>query len=163
MTVGEKKTVKGEPEKAYGKRNPSNIKLVPAKVFKSQKINPVPGMPVEVDGMRGRIQTVAGGRVRVDFNHELSGKTLVFDVELVEKAKDNKEKAEYLIARNFESSEGFNTKLTGKKLEVTIPKDAYRDRNLLVRKAGLSAEAFKHLGLSDITYVEHWENPKSED
>jgi len=160
MKVGEKQTVECDPDKAYGQRDSSMVKLVPVKFFKKEKISPVPGMPVEIDNMRGRVQTVSGGRVRVDFNPELAGKTLVFDVEVVDKAKSDKDKADYLIERNFEGIEGFDIKLAGKKLDIALPRDAFHDRNLMVRKASLSAEAFRFIGLDTVSYTETWENPK---
>jgi FKBP-type peptidyl-prolyl cis-trans isomerase 2 len=163
MKVGDKKTVTIAPEKGYGQKSPAMVKLVPVKVFRQQGMNPVPGMPVEIDHMRGKVQTVAGGRVRVDFNHELAGKTLVFDVEVVDRAKSDEDKVQYLIERNFEASDGFDTKLAGKKLTLKLPKKAFHDRNLLARKASMSAEAFKFLNLSDVTFEETWENPKTEE
>jgi FKBP-type peptidyl-prolyl cis-trans isomerase 2 len=162
MRVGDKKTVTCGPDRAYGARNTGLVKLVPVKHFKQQKLNPMPGLPVEIDGMRGRVQTVAGGRVRVDFNHEFAGKTLVFDVEVVEKAESDADKVNYLIERNFEDADGFLPKLAAKKLTLTLPKKAFHDRNLLVRKASFTAEAFKFLGLSEVTFQERWENPKKE-
>ncbi|MBU0762624.1 MAG: peptidylprolyl isomerase [Candidatus Altiarchaeota archaeon] len=162
MNVGEKKTVTCDPEGAYGRREASMIRLIPVKYFKQQKMNPFPGLPVEIDGMRGRVQTVSGGRVRVDFNHELAGKTLVFDIEVVEKAQKDEDKIKYLLERSFEGSEGVEIKLAGKKLELVLPTKAFHDRNILVRKATFSAEAFKNLGLTEITYTETWENPKKE-
>ncbi len=159
MKVGGKKKVEVPPEKGYGERKSSMVKLVPIKYFKQQKINPIPGMPVEIDNMRGRVQTVSGGRVRVDFNPELAGKTLEFDVEVVEKAESDKDKLAFLVERNFQDSEGFEVKLSGQKAVLKLPKDAFHDRNLLVRKASLTAEAFKYLGFSEVTFEETWENP----
>ena len=163
MKVGEKRTVEISPEKGYGQKSPAMVKLVPLKLFRQEKMNPIPGMPVEIDNMRGKVQTVAGGRVRVDFNHELAGKTLIFDVEVADKAKSDEEKVDYIIERTFESTAGFEHKLAGKKLTLTLPKAAFHDRNLLVRKATFSAEAFKFLDLSDVTYQETWENQKKEE
>lgn len=163
MKVGDKKTVTVEPERGYGARSPALVKLVPVKYFRQQKLNPIPGLPVEVDGMRGKVQTVAGGRVRVDFNHELAGRTLVFDVEVVEKAGSDTEKVSCLLERNFESAEGFDSELAARKLTLKLPRKAFHDRNLLVRKASLAAEAFKFLGLSEVTFQETWENPKKEE
>jgi len=163
MKVGDKKTVTIPPEKAYGQKNLALVKLVPIKFFKQQNINPMPGLPVEIDGNHGRVQTVAGGRVRVDFNSDLAGKTLVFDVEVSEKAKDEQEKLTYLIERNFEDAKGFDTKVTGKKVTIALPKDAFHDRNILIRKAAITAEAFKLLELTEVTFEEKWENPKNEE
>ena len=65
MKKGEEKTITIPPEKAYGPRNPEFIRIVPLKKFKEQKMTPFPGMPIEIDGRMAKVQTVAGGRVRV--------------------------------------------------------------------------------------------------
>ena len=160
MKVNEHKTVELSPEKAYGPRDPKLIRLIPLGVFKKQKITPIPGMPVELDGRVAKVQTVAGGRVRVDFNSELAGRTVVFDVKLEEKAKNDEEKVKYLIERSFNDSKDFEIKLKSKSAEIILPEVASRDRNILLRKASLSAEIFKCLELDDITFTENWKNPK---
>jgi len=162
VAVGDKKKVEVSPEKGYGQRNPEMVRLVPIKFFKDQDINPIPGLPVEIDGMPARVQTVAGGRVRVDFNSDLAGKTLVYDVEVKAKAGTDEEKVSYLLERSFNNVEDFDVKITGKKLVLTIPEVAQHDRNLLARKASFSAEAFKHLGFDEVKFEEVWKNPKAE-
>ncbi|MFC2162815.1 peptidylprolyl isomerase [Candidatus Altiarchaeota archaeon] len=161
MKVGQKKSVEVSPEQGYGPRNAELTRLVPMKVFKKQKITPIPGMPIEIDGTRGRVQTVAGGRVRVDFNHELAGKDLVFEVKCESKASSDKDKTEFILDRSFGQAEGFDVKLTGKKLKITIPQMIRSDRNLLIRKASFTADCFKHLKLSEVTFEEVWENPEA--
>lgn len=160
MNVGEEKTVEVPPEKAYGKRNPDLIRIVPLKKFKEQKINPIPGMPIDVDGRIARVQTVAGGRVRVDFNHELAGKKLIFDVKIESKADTEEDRIRFLLERSFDSTEGFEFRKDGEKLEVMIPDKAYRDRNILLRKAAFSAEVFKHLDVTKIVFTEVWVKPE---
>lgn len=160
MKKCEEKKVEVPPEKAFGQRNPALIRLVPLKLFKQQKMTPIPGMPVEIDGRMARVQTVAGGRVRVDFNHELAGRTVVYDIKVEEEAKTDKEKAAYLVERSFNDSQDFEIKVAGKKLELTVPEKAYHDKNLLVRKASFAAEAFKYLKMDEILYTEVWKNPE---
>ncbi len=160
MKVGDKKKVEINPQDAYGDRTSEKVKLVPIKHFKKEGINPIPGMPVEIDNMRGKVQTVSGGRVRVDFNHELAGKTLIFDVTVVEKAKDDKEKVGYLLERNFAGIDGVVVDLKAKNLELALPKEAFHDRQLMVRKASFSAEAFRFLDLAHVKFTETWESPK---
>ena len=162
MKVGDRRTVEVPPEKGYGQRSPALIQLVPMKFFKDQRINPIPGLPVEIDGRPGRVQTVAGGRVRVDFNSDLAGKMLVFDVQVTEKAGSDEEKVRYLIERSFNDSQGFDLKVAGKKATVSIPEVAQHDRNLMLRKASFSAEAFKFLGLDEVKFEEVWKNPEAE-
>lgn len=97
LDVGDKASVVIEAEDAFGKRDPSKIQLVSMKEFKKQDVKPFVGMPLTYDGQRGIVRTVDGGRVRVDFNHELAGKDIVYDLEIVEEIEDNVEKILGLI------------------------------------------------------------------
>lgn len=97
LNVGDKKTVEVPCEEAFGKRDPKKIQLIPMKEFKKQNIKPFVGMPLSLDGQQGIVRTVDGGRVRVDFNHELSGKDIVYDIEIVDTIDDNVEKIKGLI------------------------------------------------------------------
>ena len=75
-------TIELEAEKAFGKKNAKLLKLVPTNIFRKQRIEPMPGLQVNVDGMFGIIKTVTGGRTIVDFNHPLSGKDVSYDVKV---------------------------------------------------------------------------------
>ena len=57
----------------------------------------VPGVTVNLGDMIGKIQSVSGGRVRIDFNHPLAGKELEYEVEVLEKIDEPEEKAKALI------------------------------------------------------------------
>ena len=97
MDVGEKQPVEIPCEEAFGKRDPSLIQLIPMKEFKKQNIKPFVGMPLSLDGQHGIVRTVDGGRVRVDFNHELAGKDIIYEIEIVDTIDDNVEKIKGLI------------------------------------------------------------------
>jgi len=97
MNVGDKKTIEVPPEKGFGKREADLIKLIPESKFKEQDINPIPGQTVTVNKAKGTILSNDGGRVRVDFNHPLAGKTLVYDVEIVEEIKDLEKRIKSII------------------------------------------------------------------
>ena len=99
MEVGQKRTVKLEPKDAFGERKPEFIRMVALKEFKRRNIVPFPGLVVELNGLQGRVQSVSGGRVRVDFNHPLAGKAIEFELEVVEKVDGKERKAQALIER----------------------------------------------------------------
>ena len=157
MKVDEEREIEIPPEKAYGKRNPNLIRLVPMRVFKQHRINPIPGMSIELDGKVARIQTVSGGRVRVDFNPELAGKTLVYNVKIEEESKTDEDRIKYLIERSFNTCDGFELKINDGNLHINIPENSYRDRSILVRKASFVAEAFRFMNIKKITFSEIWE------
>jgi len=85
------------PEKAFGKRNPKLLKLVPLSSFKEHKIEPAPGMQVIVDNVLATIRTVSGGRCLVDFNHPLAGRFVEYDVKVLRKVEDEEEKIRALL------------------------------------------------------------------
>ncbi|MBI5036761.1 FKBP-type peptidyl-prolyl cis-trans isomerase [Candidatus Micrarchaeota archaeon] len=89
---GKTSSVSIPPEKAFGERSSQLVRLVPLQQFHQQNVSPKPGMVLELDNRPCRVQSVSGGRVRVDFNHELAGKTLdyTFTVKRVFKKPEEK-------------------------------------------------------------------------
>ena len=87
MKVGETKTIRIEPEQAYGEHNPEGVQAVPKQSF-PEDFEFETGLIIEgnVQGqpVRGVINQVDEEVVVVDFNHPMAGKNLNFDIELVE-------------------------------------------------------------------------------
>jgi FKBP-type peptidyl-prolyl cis-trans isomerase 2 len=115
MNVGDKKKVKIDPKEAFGERKAELIKLIPLSQFKKQNMDPYPGMPVNVNNLTGRVLSVSGGRVRVDFNHVLAGKTLEYEIEVKEKITKKSDKIKGIVE--------FLTKIKDKEIEVSIDKE----------------------------------------
>jgi len=78
LEVGKEATVEIPPEKAFGPRDPGKVKLVPLRRLTSKGITPQIGMRIEYDGKMATVRTVGAGRVQLDFNPPLAGKTLVY-------------------------------------------------------------------------------------
>jgi len=91
MEIGEKKTVTVPPEKAYGMPNPELVIDVPISEFTQAGLEPVEGMYVMTDSGIARIAKIEGESVSLDFNHPLAGKTLIFEVEIVDIQKGGEE------------------------------------------------------------------------
>lgn len=108
LNEGDEKTIEIACENAFGKRNSDNVQLIPMKEFKKQGMNPVPGMPINVGDKTGKILTVNGGRVRVDFNHELAGKDLIYDIEIVKILDNDEDKVKSMLELHNTNS---NTKI----------------------------------------------------
>jgi len=97
MQPGNEKEFTLKPEEAFGRRDTKLIKIVSRANFINQKINPVPGIFVTINGKQAKVQTVTGGRIRVDFNHPLAGKELDYRLKIVEHVKGTLEKAKAMI------------------------------------------------------------------
>ncbi|MDX1745923.1 MAG: FKBP-type peptidyl-prolyl cis-trans isomerase [Halobacteriales archaeon] len=85
MEEGETDTVTIDPEDAYGHYQDDQIQEFDAAEFSEmlQGQEPEEGLYVQTqEGALGEIVHVGQDEVRVDFNHELAGETLEFEVEI---------------------------------------------------------------------------------
>lgn len=102
---------------AFGKKDAKLLQLIPRKVFKEQKLDPAPGLEIDVDNQRGIIRSVSGGRVIVDFNHPLASKDIVYDVEVLRIVTDAAEKIKALL--NIAHVPYTEVKVAENKAEIT--------------------------------------------
>ncbi|MFH0970659.1 MAG: peptidylprolyl isomerase [Candidatus Diapherotrites archaeon] len=101
MKNGEQKTISLSPEKAFGNRDAQLIKILPLNEFKKHNVPAVPGTIVNANDMLGKVQSVSGGRVRVDFNPELAGKEVTYELKIEKQFTDEKEKLDALAEKMF--------------------------------------------------------------
>jgi len=134
--VGKKYTIKLTFDKAFGKRFPNLVKLIPMKLFLAQKIMPQPGMTLALDNNLVKVMSVSGGRVMVDFNNPLAGKDIEYIFTIQKILTDTKEKASalqrYLFGQEFEFDVNEQSKkLIFKDIKLTqilnIFKDKFKD------------------------------------
>ncbi|NYB51566.1 MAG: peptidylprolyl isomerase [Methanobacteriaceae archaeon] len=118
MEAGEEKTIELPPEEAFGARDPKLMQLVPMSEFKKQGIKPQVGMAITSQGNTGIVRSVSGGRVRLDFNHELAGKNLEYQIKVVEIIEDDTEKVKSLIDLHYP-----NPNLDSEKHKIEIDDD----------------------------------------
>ncbi|MEK6863582.1 MAG: peptidylprolyl isomerase [Nanoarchaeota archaeon] len=90
--LGNEYAVTLPPEKAFGKRDIKLIKIIPMNTFHEHKIQPQPGLQVDIDDQRGIITNISGGRIIVNFNHPLAGKEVTYVFTVHRKITDQKEK-----------------------------------------------------------------------
>lgn len=91
MTVGETKTFDVPPEEGYGLARDELVSTVEKTVFDQRNITPEVGQQLQIPQSDGRnlyvrVTEVRDDTVTLDANHPLAGKTLTFEVELVEVA-----------------------------------------------------------------------------
>ena len=96
------------------------VQMIPQKQFTQQKINPIPGVVLNFDGRIGKILTVSGGRVMVDFNNPLSGKNVSYEIEVLKKLEDVNEKVKSI--NDFLFQKEFKFEVKGKKVIIESDK-----------------------------------------
>lgn len=87
MEVNEEKSIRVKPEEAYGQVDPQGFKEVPKSDIPTTELDV--GTPLNARGPQGEellihVSEVKDETVVLDFNHPLAGKTLHFDVKVVD-------------------------------------------------------------------------------
>ena len=98
--VGEEGSVTIPAADAFGEYDESAVRTVSAE--KIPKDDRYPGAHVDLDGQHGHVETIVGGRARVDFNHPLAGQDVEYEYEILDTVEDPVEKARGLLQTYFD-------------------------------------------------------------
>lgn len=133
------------PEKAFGLRDPEKVRLVPLRRLTTRGITPKIGMRIELDGKFATVRTMGSGRVQLDFNPPLAGKTLTYEVTVQKKLETTLEKITALIHRRTPAVdvEKFNLKLSKKGVMINVPEEAFYVEGLQLAKRGIATDIRK--------------------
>ncbi|MFB6198313.1 MAG: peptidylprolyl isomerase, partial [Halobacteriaceae archaeon] len=85
---------------AFGEYDQDQVRTVSAD--KIPEDDRYPGAHVDVDGEHGHVETIIGGRARVDFNHPLAGEDIEYEYEVLDVVEDRIEKARGLMGSYFD-------------------------------------------------------------
>jgi len=162
--VGEQREVLIPPEKGAGQRDPRLVELKTEREFLRQEINPEVGMEVSVGGRRGIVTAVSAGRVRVDFNNPLAGKTLRYVVKVVRKATTPDERVRAVIDMDYGLADQFKIHLKDGMAEIQLPDVCKTDEKWFVSKFRVVADLRELSELRTIRFLEEYEKkePKAE-
>ena len=166
VDIGKQTTVELPPEKGYGARDPSKMKLVPLRRFRDKE-TPLPGERIELDGRPAVVRAVGAGRVQVDYNHPLAGRTLIYDVSVEKVLEDENEKILYVISVRIPEVDKTKFGLEKNKAELTIdvPEEAFYLSGLQVAKKAVTSDLQKYFpDLDTISFREVFKRttPKTE-
>lgn len=84
MKKGEKKSITILPADGYGEIREDLVQKLPLSGFQGAGIEPKVGETYNFQVAQGTVLKVEGEEVTIDFNHFLAGKTLIFEIELIE-------------------------------------------------------------------------------
>ncbi len=162
MKLRKSQIVEISPEKAFGQRDPEKVKRVPLKHLTSKGKNPAIGMRVEYNGKMAIVRSIGAGRVLLDFNPPLAGKTLIYEAVVAKKIRIIKEKVVALIHRRIPEADQtkFTITLKEKKLTVNMPEDTFYIEGIQIAKRGIAMDTQRLLeDISEINFVETFKSP----
>jgi FKBP-type peptidyl-prolyl cis-trans isomerase 2 len=143
MNVNESKKIEIESKDAFGERNPDLVRVMPIGEFRKKDIEPRPGMQLDIDGAVAMVKSVNSGRVVVDANHPLAGEKLLYEVKVVEKVDDDKEKVRALAEKNGLAAT--HIKLMDGVVELSFGDAVEKDVDYFMNKASFTRSLFRYL------------------
>jgi peptidylprolyl isomerase len=155
--ISKKDSVEIPPEKAFGNRDPEKLRLVPLRRLTARGITPKVGEQIEYDKRLATVRTMGSGRVQLDFNPPLAGKTLVYEVTVKKKLKTDKEKISTLIHRRIPAveAEKFKFKVGKGTVTVNMPDDAFYVEGIQLAKRGISLDIQRYLPeITTVKFIE---------
>ena len=159
-------TVEIAPKDAFGPRDPEKVKRVPLKQLTAKGTNPIIGMRIDYNGKMASVRSIGAGRVLLDFNPPLAGKTLVYEVTVNKKLETNEEKTAALIHRRIPVVEEakFKFNIQEKTLSIDMPEETFYLEGVQIAKRGIAIDVQKFLPeMAEIKFVETFKaEPKPE-
>jgi len=151
------------PDKAFGPRDPEKVRLVPMRRLIEKGITPQLGARIEFNGKPATIRTMGAGRVQLDFNPTLAGKTLVYEVTVLKKLETIEEKMTALLHRRVPLVEvsKFDLKIKKTEVDIDMPEDAFYVEGIQVAKRGIALDIQKFFQeINTVKFVEAFKRQK---
>ena len=131
-----------------------------------KEINPVIGARIEYQGKMASVRAIGAGRVLLDYNPPLAGKTLIYEVTVSKKLETNEEKIAALIHRRILQVEEnkFKLAIQDKILTIDMPEVAFYIEGIQIAKRGIAIDIQKFIpDLAETKFVESFKaEPKPE-
>jgi FKBP-type peptidyl-prolyl cis-trans isomerase 2 len=154
--IGKEMTIRIPPEKGAGERDPKLVELHPLREFLKQEIHPDVGMEVSLSGRKGTITQVTGGRVRIDYNNPLAGKTIEYTFRVMKKPETTEDKLRAILEMDYGLPERFKITVGKDRAEILIPDICKTDERWFVSKFRVVADIREVLGLPKVRFVEEY-------
>ena len=123
LEIGKTKTFTLKKDDAFKDKDPSKVELISLNEFKKEQVKPAIGLFVNVGNRSGKIVSISGGRVKVDFNPIFAGRDLEYTITLNKIVSKDSEKLPLLLEKAFYFMPKDKLKLNvhEKELELEMP------------------------------------------
>ena len=144
--IGQKEKKKVEVEigfqDGFGPHDPSKIKLVPRKEFQLLELSPRKGEWVTIQEQEGLILSVNSGKVKIDFNHKLAGKSINYKVTILNIVESTEEKMMSIVGRRLPGADLFDSVINLEKnfVKIELPRRVRYFEYIQFAKRGIAKE-----------------------
>lgn len=153
--VGTKNTVTVPPEKGFGMRRIDQYETIPVKKFKE----PIrPGMRINAGGKSGVVESIQGGRAKVNFNAPFAGETLVYEY-TIESLIENKEEKIAAVIKMF-AGKDLEHKVEENKVTVEVPMEFAFNQRWTMAKSMIASQIYEIDGITEVVFQETYKKPE---
>lgn len=161
--VGEEREIAVPPREAYGDRDPAKVETVPLREFAKRDLEPVPGERIRYENRVGTIVQVTSGRVRIDYNPPMAGRTLTYKFKIVSEATTPEEKVGGIVEGVYgpQRGGGFGITVRGSTAELMLPDPCKFDPAWAVAKFRIVSDLRTYAAIKDVRFVEVYEHDEA--
>jgi peptidylprolyl isomerase len=163
-SVGDKLTVEVTPDKGFGERDSTKVRMIPIRKLGEDAEKVSVGDTIEIDNKRGIIRFIGSGRVQIDYNHRYAGKTILYDVNVIKSLDSENDKIEGIL-QNRLPVENSKIEFTIKEKEanISIPEEILRADGLQIMKHFIQLDIFKFTSsLEKVNFIETHQNKQAQ-
>jgi len=153
------------PSEAYGDRDPKKVEIhslgevLRLPQFRKGEEEPEPGKRIIMGNKAGTIMSIRGGRVRIDFNHDLAGKTLKYKYTVRSKAEAPLEKVQAIIEMHYGRPGDFKVHVHEHHAEITVMEQCKYDPQWMLTKLQVVSDLREYAGMHKISLIEEYAKP----
>jgi peptidylprolyl isomerase len=163
--VGDNLTIEVPPSKAFGNWDQKKVKMIPLRRLGDKAEEVKVGDAIEMDNKIGIVRFIGSGRVQIDFNHKLAGKTLEYSLQILKKLEDDEEKIKALIRRRLPVEEDkLKFVREDDKLDIEIPSEYLLQEGLQIIKRAIANDILRYIkSVNKIRFIESYEREVKEE
>ncbi len=161
--IGQELDVEVPPEKGFGERDPNKVRMISLRKLGDKAEELKVNDTIEIDDKAAIVRYIGSGRVQVDYNHRLAGKTITYEVQILKQLEQDDEKIVALIKRRIPLDETkMKIVIEENNLDIELPNDRYMYEGLQIIKRAIVSDIFKYVNtVKKIKFVETYE-PQSQ-
>ena len=162
-SMGDKLNIEVTPDKGFGERDPNKVRMIPLRKLGEKADEVRVGDTIELGERIGIVKFIGSGRVQVDFNHRLAGHTLIYDVEITKKLKDDNEKVLSLIKRRLPvDDQKIKFSIDEATVQIDLPEETFIVDGLQIIKRAISNDIFKFVPrINNVRFIETYTSQPS--
>lgn len=164
--AGKETEVTIPPADAYGERDPKKVEvhsmaeIMRLPEFKKGDEEVAPGARVVLNNKPGTIISANPGRVRVDFNHQLAGKTLRYRYTVGTKAESAHDKVAFILEMYYGKPGDFNVHVKGEEADIVLMEQCKYDPRWMLTKLQIVRDLREYAGMGRVRLIEEYVKPE---